>query len=61
MKVGGQLSAEFTPERGVLQGSVLSPVLFLLVMDPLLRELEHNHESWPRCLWHLCQHLCSCR
>ena len=26
----------------VLQGSVLSPVLSLLVMDPLLRELEHN-------------------
>ena len=38
--MGGQLSAEFTLECGVLQGSVLSPVLFLLVMDPLLRELE---------------------
>ena len=42
VKVGGQLLAEFTLEHGVLQGSVLSPVLFLLVMDPLLRELEHN-------------------
>ena len=40
--MGSQLSAEFTLERGVLQGSVLSPVLFLLVMDPLLRELERN-------------------
>ena len=61
VKVGGQLSAEFSPERGVLQGSVLSPVFFLLVMDPLLRELEHNRESRPLCLWHLCRHLCSCR
>ena len=42
VRVGGQLSAEFILERGVLQGSVQSPVLFLLVMDPLLRELEHS-------------------
>ena len=27
-------------ERGVLQGSVLSPVLFLLIMDPLLKSLQ---------------------
>ena len=37
------LSSELTLERGVLQGSVLSPVLFLLDVDPLLRELECNH------------------
>ena len=42
MKVDGQLSATFTIERGILQGSVLSPVLFLLVIDPLLRELEES-------------------
>ena len=42
VRVGSRLSNEFTLERGVLQGSVLSPVLFLLVMDPLLRELERN-------------------
>ena len=42
VRVGGQLSAEFTVDRSVLKGSVLSPVLFLQVMDPLLRELEHN-------------------
>ena len=39
VRVDGQLSAEFAIERGVLQGSVL---LFLLVMDPLLRDLEQN-------------------
>ena len=27
-------------ERGMKHGSVLSPALFLLVMDPLLRELQ---------------------
>ena len=39
-RVNGQLTPPITLERGVLQGSVLSPVLFLLVMDPLLRCLE---------------------
>ena len=29
-------------ERGVKQGSVLSPALFLLVMDPLLRQLQES-------------------
>ena len=33
-----QLSAVY-----ILQGSVLSPILFLLVMDPLLKGLEANH------------------
>ena len=43
VKVGGRLSSSpFSLERGVLQGSILSPMLFLLVMDPLLRELESN-------------------
>ena len=36
----GRLSDEFTVEMGVKQGSVLSPALFLLVMDPLLRQLQ---------------------
>ena len=27
-------------KRGVKQGSVLSPVLFMIVMDPLLKQLE---------------------
>ena len=30
----------FAIHRGVRQGSVLSPVLFLLVMDPILLELQ---------------------
>ena len=36
----GALSNSFTVERGVKQGSILSPTLFLLVMDPLLKQLE---------------------
>ena len=47
MKVGNRLSAEFTLECGVLQGSVLPLVIFLLVMDPLLRELKCNSLKWP--------------
>ena len=35
-RINGSLSSKFKIERGVLQGSVLSPVLFLLVMDPFL-------------------------
>ena len=42
VKVNGSLSSMFTLERGVLQGSVLSPVLFLLIMDPLLKSLQNK-------------------
>ena len=42
VRSNGCFSSPFTIERGVLQGSVLSPVLFLLVMDPLLQGLEAN-------------------
>ena len=34
------LSNSFKVERGVKQDSVLSPTFFLLVMDPLLKQLE---------------------
>ena len=34
------LSNSFTVEKIVKEGSVLSPTLFLLVMDPLLKQLE---------------------
>ena len=37
VRVDGQCSESFRVERGVRQGSVLSPMLFLVVMDPLLR------------------------
>ena len=39
----GTLSNQFSLQRGVRQGSVLSLILFLLVMDPLLREMESLH------------------
>ena len=42
MRVGCQNSSPFQLQRGVLQGSVLSPFLFLLVMDPLLRPLQSH-------------------
>jgi hypothetical protein len=43
VRINGCLSSTFTIEHGVLQGSVLSPVLFLLVMNTLLQGLEANH------------------
>ena len=39
-RLEGKLSQSFPVGRGVKQGSVLSPALFLLVMDPLLRQLQ---------------------
>ena len=38
----GVLSQGFSVERGVKQGSVLLPVLFLLVINPLLCQLEDS-------------------
>jgi len=35
VKLDGRLSGRYSVERGVKQGSVLSPTLFLFVMDPL--------------------------
>ena len=40
MKLEDKLSNAFPVQRGVRQGSVLSPTLFLLVMDRLLKKLE---------------------
>ena len=42
MKLNSKLSQKFFVERGVKQGSVLSPALFLLVMDSLLRKLQSS-------------------
>ena len=38
----GILSRSYPVERGVKKGSVLSPALFLLVMDPLLSKLQSS-------------------
>ena len=40
MRVNGRLSEEYSIQRGVRQGSVLSLALFLFIMDPLLRQLQ---------------------
>ena len=40
VRVGRQASPSFSVSRGVRQGSVLSPTLFLMVMDPILLELN---------------------
>ena len=42
VRLGGELSDIFFLRRGVKQGSVLSPLLFLLVIDSLLADLESS-------------------
>ena len=37
---GERLLESYSVERGVKQGSILSPTLFLLVMDPLLTQIQ---------------------
>ena len=42
MRLNGHKSGEFPVMRGIRQESVLSPILFLMVMDPLLQQLEKS-------------------
>ena len=49
VRLDGRLSETFKICRGVKQGSVLSPALFLLVMDPLLRDLQASAAQLPVC------------
>ena len=42
VQVDGAISSPFSIERGIRQGSVLSPTLFNIVMDPLLKSLESS-------------------
>ena len=43
MKLGTHLSKPFNISRGIHQGSVLSPTLFNLVLDPLLSALKQRN------------------
>ena len=43
VKLNSSVSCHFTLDRGVRQCSVLSPVLFLLMMDLLLKEMERRN------------------
>ena len=40
MRFNGELSGTYSMERQGKLGSVLYPALFILVMDPLLKELQ---------------------
>ena len=51
MKVNGCLSPGFVIERGVRQGSVLSPALFPVLIDSLLEKLR---ELMQELLWTMC-------
>ena len=42
VRMGCHSSPTFQLQQGVRQGSILSPFLFLLVMDPLLRQLQSH-------------------
>ena len=55
--VGCHSSLTFQLQRVVRQGSILSPFLFLLVMDPLLRQLQ-SHSLGKQ---HLCWRIPTCR
>ena len=59
VKVGeGMLSEPYPVRRGVKQGSILTPALFLLVMVPLLKVLDAAVRA---CEQRLCRRIAACR
>ena len=61
VRVCNQLSGHFNVERGVKQGSVLSPTLFVIVMDSLLKQIKENNSGLSVAMWHVCWGCDSCR
>ena len=51
VRVNNQLSESFPVKRSVKQGSVLSPTLFIAVMDSLLSFLESSGQGPPSLAW----------
>ena len=49
VRINNQLSEPITVERGVKQGSLLSPTLFLIVMDQLLKQLRDKKHGLSVC------------
>ena len=45
VKLDNAMSESFTVSRGVKQGSVLSPTLFIVIMDSLLKFLDYTHQG----------------
>ena len=56
VKLGGKRSKTFRITNGTRQGSVLSPLLFSVYLDDLLKDLRKRDHGWPMvwCLW-LCR------
>ena len=54
VRVGGEYSNSFDVRVGVHQGSVLSPLLFVIVLEPSFMELRTG------CLWEICMLATQC-
>ena len=56
VKVDGRTTSSFVIERGVRQGSVLSPALFLIVMNPHATTPVRGNSTWL-----VCRGICTCK